>query len=92
MEMTQMEMKKYTVLNSLGILEVEGTYKDVTEHMKSVLEHRYLEEIQEGIFKKDYSRIVSNSNKLSMVSMLSILELSSALSWSYSTESALSWS
>ena len=81
-----MEMKKYTVLNSLGILEVEGTYKDVTKHMKNVLENQYLEEIQEGIFKKDYSRIVSNGNKLSMVSMLSIVELSSALSWSYSTE------
>lgn len=81
-----MEMKKYTVLNSLGIVEVEGTYKDVTSHMKSVLENKYLEEIQEGIFKKDYSRIVSNGNKLSMVDMLSILELSSALSWSYSTE------
>lgn len=84
--MTQMEIKKYTVLNSLGIVEAEGTYEDVTKRMKSVLENRYLEEIQEGIFKKDYSRIVSNSNKLSMVSMLSILELSSALSWSYSIE------
>lgn len=87
-----MEIKKYTVLNSLGIVEAEGTYEDVTKHMKSVLEHRYLEEIQEGIFKKDYSRIVSNSNKLSMVDMLSILELSSALSWSYSIESAVPWS